>query len=64
MKEIDRLTKLVAIVEYVTWSFAFLYVNDVLTSQETHVYAYTACYGDSFNFIYVDYVRTSQETRL
>jgi hypothetical protein len=30
-------------------TFTFLYVYDVLTSQEA--YASTACYGDSFNFI-------------
>jgi hypothetical protein len=28
--------------------FYFLYVDDVLTSQETHVWTPTACYGDSF----------------
>jgi hypothetical protein len=40
------------------------YVDDIRTSQETHVWASTACYGDSFNFLYVDDVCTSQETRL
>jgi hypothetical protein len=27
-----------------------LYVDDVRTSQETHLWDSTACYGDSFNF--------------
>jgi hypothetical protein len=69
-------------------SFAFLYVDHVRTSQETHLWAprsvteialpsymymmlvphkkhlwaSTACYGDSFTFLYVDHVRTSHET--
>jgi hypothetical protein len=29
-------------------SFTFLYVDDVSTLQETHVWASTACCGDSF----------------
>jgi hypothetical protein len=29
----------------------FLYVDDVRTSQETHPYASTACYGDTFTFL-------------
>jgi hypothetical protein len=45
-------------------SITFLYVDDVLTSQETHLWASTACYGDSFTFSYVDDVRTSQEIYL
>jgi hypothetical protein len=28
----------------------FLYVADVRTSQETQLWASTACYGDSFTF--------------
>jgi hypothetical protein len=40
----------------------FLYIDDVRTSQETHVS--TACYGDSFTFAYADDVCTLQETHL
>jgi hypothetical protein len=42
--------------------FNFLKVVDIHTSQETHVWASTACYGDSFSFVCVDDVSTSQET--
>jgi hypothetical protein len=49
-------------------NFTFLYVrvDDVDTSQETQLWTSTACYGNSFTFLYVrvDDVRTSQETRL
>jgi hypothetical protein len=31
-------------------NFMFLYVDDVRTSQKTHLWASTACYGDSFIF--------------
>jgi hypothetical protein len=31
-------------------SFTCLYVDSVRTSQETHLWASTACYGDSFTF--------------
>jgi hypothetical protein len=41
----------------------FSYVDDVLTSEETHLWASTACYRDSFTFLYVGDVRTSQEAR-
>jgi hypothetical protein len=41
---------------------SFLYVDDVRTRQETHLWASTACYGDSFTLLYVEDVRTSQET--
>jgi hypothetical protein len=41
-----------------------LYVEDDRTSQETHVWAFTACYGDGFTLLYVDGVRTLQETHL
>jgi hypothetical protein len=41
----------------------FLYVDDVRTSQDTQVWASTACYRDIFSFIYVD-LHTSQEARL
>jgi hypothetical protein len=44
-------------------SFTFVYVDDVHTSQETHLWASTCCYGNSFAFLYVD-VRTTQETQL
>jgi hypothetical protein len=45
-------------------SFTFLYVDNVRTSQEAHLWAFTACYRDSFTFLYVDDLCTSQETRL
>jgi hypothetical protein len=41
-----------------------LYVDIDRTSQEIHVWASTACYGDSFSFLYVNYVRTSLETHV
>jgi hypothetical protein len=34
-------------------SFTFLYVDDVHTSQETHVWASTACHKDSFTFYFM-----------
>jgi hypothetical protein len=43
---------------------ALRFVDDVRTSQETHLWASTACYRDSFTVLYVDDVRTSQETHL
>jgi hypothetical protein len=49
----------------------FLYIDDVRTSQETHLCTYTASYGDGFTlyiyiyiYIYIYDVRTSQETHL
>jgi hypothetical protein len=45
-------------------SITFLYVDDIRTSQETHLRASTACCGDSFTFLYVDDVRISQEPHL
>jgi hypothetical protein len=42
----------------------FLYVDDILTSQETHLWTCTACYVDGFTFLYEGYVCTSQERRL
>jgi hypothetical protein len=42
----------------------FLHVDDVRTSQETHLRASTACYEDNFTSVYVRYVSISQETRL
>jgi hypothetical protein len=42
----------------------FLYLDNIRASQEIHLWASTACYGDSFIFLYVDNVRTSQETHL
>jgi hypothetical protein len=45
-------------------SFTFLYVKDVRTSQETHLWASTACFTDNFTFLYLEDVRTSQETYL
>jgi hypothetical protein len=41
-------------------SFAYLYVDDVSTSQGKHLWASTACYRDSFAYLYVDDVSTSQ----
>jgi hypothetical protein len=45
-------------------AIALLYVDDVRTSQETHLLASTAYYSDSSTLLYVDDVRTSQETHL
>jgi hypothetical protein len=45
-------------------SFTLLYVDDVRTSQETHLWASVARYEDSFTIVYVDDARTSQETHL
>jgi hypothetical protein len=42
----------------------FLYIDEVRASQETHLWASTACYGDSFTLLYADDVCTSQETHL
>jgi hypothetical protein len=42
--------------------FAFLYVDDVRTSQEA--WTTTVLYGDSFPSLYVDDIRTSQETHV
>jgi hypothetical protein len=36
----------------------FLYVDDVRTSQESHLPASVACYGDSFTLLFYFYVRT------
>jgi hypothetical protein len=41
-----------------------LYEDDIHSSEETHVLACKACYGDSFTHLYVDDVRMSQETHL
>jgi hypothetical protein len=41
-----------------------MYIDDVRTSQETHLQASMACYGDSFTFLYVDRHRTWQETHV
>jgi hypothetical protein len=43
-------------------SFTFLYVDDVRTSEETHLLASTACYRSSFTFLNIDDVRTTQKT--
>jgi hypothetical protein len=40
-----------------------LYVDDVHTSQETYLWASTACYGDDFTLSYVDDFHTSQGTQ-
>jgi hypothetical protein len=40
-------------------SFTLLFVNDVHTSQETHVWTCTTCY-----FLYLDGVHTSHEAHL
>jgi hypothetical protein len=45
-------------------SFTILHVDNVRTSQETHLWASMACYGNSFTTLHVDNVRTSQETHL
>jgi hypothetical protein len=44
--------------------FYFLYVNDVGTSQETHLQSSTAFCRDIFTYLYIDDVLTSQETHL
>jgi hypothetical protein len=44
-------------------SFTFLYVDDVCTSQEIHLWTSTASYGIALLF-YIDDVRTSQKTHL
>jgi heterodisulfide reductase subunit C len=46
------------------FSFTFVYVDNVRTSQETHLWACTACYGDSYAFVYVYNVRISQGNTL
>jgi hypothetical protein len=49
----------------VTWiALLSLHVDDVHTSQETHVWASTSCYKDSFSFIHIDDIRMSQESHL
>jgi hypothetical protein len=45
-------------------SFTFLYVDYVSTSQATHLWASTTCYGDRFTILYVGDIRTSQATHL
>jgi hypothetical protein len=45
-------------------NFTFVYVDDVRTSEETHLRASTACYWYNFTFLDVDDVCTSQETQL
>jgi hypothetical protein len=45
-------------------SFTLIYVGDIRTSQETHLWVRTACYGDSFTLIYVGNIHASQETHL
>jgi hypothetical protein len=40
-------------------SFTFLYVDDVRTSQEIHLWISTACYGDSFTLLTGRKVTTS-----
>jgi hypothetical protein len=40
----------------------FLYVDDVLTPQETRVQTSTACYGNSFTFLYVVFVPHRKQT--
>jgi hypothetical protein len=44
-------------------SFTFLYVDDVHTSQEIHLWDSTPRCGDRFTFLFVD-VRTSPDTHL
>jgi hypothetical protein len=42
--------------------FAFLYVDDIRTSQKTHLLASKSYYGDGFTSLYVDDVCTWQGT--
>jgi hypothetical protein len=41
-----------------------LYAHNVPTSQETHLWISTACYGDTFSCLCIDNVRTSQEAHV
>jgi hypothetical protein len=41
-----------------------LFLLRIGTSQDTHLWASTACYNDSFTFLHVDDVRTSWKTLL
>jgi hypothetical protein len=45
-------------------SSTYLYVDDVHSSQETHLRASAASYEDSFTSLYVNNIRTSQVTHL
>jgi hypothetical protein len=45
-------------------NFPFLYVDDVRTLLETHIWPPTACHRDNLTFLYVDDVCTSQETHV
>jgi hypothetical protein len=45
-------------------NFTFLYVDDVRTSQEAHLWSSMTRYGNSFISLYVDNIRSSQETPL
>jgi hypothetical protein len=42
----------------------FIYIYDIPTSQEAHVWASTACYRYIFTFLHVNDARTSQQTPL
>jgi hypothetical protein len=44
------------------WEYLyFLYVDDIHTPQETHLWASMVCYGDIIILVYVDDVNNSQE---
>jgi hypothetical protein len=45
----------------VCYAILYVYVDGVPTSQETHLWASMACFGDSFTFLYADEVHISQE---
>jgi hypothetical protein len=45
-------------------SFTVLYVDDVCTSKQTHLQAFTVFYRDNFTVLYVDDVCTSIETHM
>jgi hypothetical protein len=48
----------------VTGIALFLYVDDVRTSQETHLWASTPLRGDNLTFLYVYDIHASQEAHL
>jgi hypothetical protein len=49
---------------YYGYSVNSLHIDEVRTSQETHLLTSRACYRVRFTILYVDYVPTSQETHL
>jgi hypothetical protein len=58
MSDSRHLTTLYASTAFYVDSFTFVYVNDVRSSQEPHLWTCAAL------FLYVDDIRTSQKTHL